>query len=210
MVTSGYSSLTVTAKSRGTTTITATADDVNMEVEATQDVSLSTVFRNADADALTNTAETSDFEIAEALEFQGTLTVIAIADGSTTITVTAKDSDGKQVSDAFDVSVSQPEVDHSEPTPVANLRCIAKTDQVAFLWDEPEWSGGELYACDYDLTLPTGKREQVRFRGFSVVNEPGDYQVGKETSISVKVVYELPDGSEVYSAAATLSCTVAE
>ena len=42
------------------------------------------------------------------------------------------------------------------------------------------------------------------------MNEPDDYQAGKEASISIKAVYELADGSEVYSAAVTLACTVAE
>ena len=96
------------------------------------------------------------------------------------------------------------------PSPATNLRCIAKTDQVAFLWDVPEWSGGKVYAYDLDLTMPDGKREQVRWRGYPVVNKPGAYQVGGEASIIVKAVYELDDGSEVISAAETLTCTFAE
>ncbi len=132
------------------------------------------------------------------------MTVIAVADGTATITVTVQDSDGNRVSDKFDVSVVGP------PSPAANLHCIAKTDQVAFLWDAPKWSGGEVYAYDYDLTLPTGKREQVRLHDSMVVNEPGEYQSETEASISVKVLYELADGNEVSSAAETLTCTVAE
>ena len=50
----------------------------------------------------------------------------------------------------------------------------------------------------------------VRLQGYPVVNEPGDYQAGTEASISVKVAYELADGSEMCSAASPLSCTVAE
>ena len=112
-----------------------------------QDISLSGVFSDADGDALTITADTSDFEVAEAILFQGTLTVIAVADGSATITVTAEDSDGNVVSDEFDVTVMGP------PSPVANLRCIAETGRVAFLWDAPEWSGGETYDYNYDYEL---------------------------------------------------------
>ena len=237
-VAADYSTLTVNALSRGTATVTATADDGNdgtvydaftvtvktapmvtsaigdmsMEAEDTQDVSLSAVFSDADGDSLTFTAESTDPDVVNAILFQGTLTVIAATDGSATITVTAEDSDGNTVSDAFEVSVAPAEVDHGEPTPVANLRCIATTDQVLFQWDTPQWSGGEVYAYDYDLTLPTGQRGQTRLVGFDfpLVRHQGDYQVGKETSISVKVVYELPDGSEVYSAAETLTCTVAE
>ena len=237
-VAADYSTLTVTAKSRGTATVTATADDGNggtvedaftvtvkaapvvasaigdmsLEVGDTRDVTLSAVFSDADGDALSFTAASTDLDMVNAILFQGTLTIIGATDGAETITVTAEDSDGNTVSDAFEVSVTPAEVDHGEPTPVANLRCIAKTDQVAFLWDEPEWSGGEVYAYDYDLTLPTGQRGQTRLVGFDfpVVRHQGDYQVGKETSISVKVVYELSDGSEVSSAAVTLTCTVEE
>ena len=95
-----------------------------------------------------------------------------------------------------------------EPPPVSNLRCVAKTDQVAFLWDAPRWSGGEPYAYDYDLTLPDGQGGQVRHRGFGVVNKPGAYQLGTEAGISVTAVYETPDLREVSSAEATLTCKI--
>ena len=39
------------------------------------------------------------------------------------------------------------------------------------------------------------------------VQRPADYQPGAEASVSVKAVYELPDGSGVYTAADTLACT---
>ena len=96
------------------------------------------------------------------------------------------------------------------PTPVSNLSCIASTDQVLFQWDVPEWSGAELYAYDYDLTLPDGRSQQVRLVGYPTVRERGEYQVDAQASISVKAVYELADESVVYSEAATLTCTVEE
>ncbi len=225
------SSLTVNAQALGTTTIMVTANDGNggtvedrftvtikaapavasaigdisgMEVEDTRDMSLSGVFSDADGDALTFTAGTSDSAVADAILFQGTLTVIAVADGTATVTVTAQDADGNTVSDSFDVTVVGP------PSPVTNLSCIASTGQVLFQWDVPEWSGAELYAYDYDLALPDGKRGQTRLSGYPLVRERGDYQVGKEASISIKAVYELADGSEVYSEAVALTCTVAE
>ena len=230
-VSADYSSLTVTAQAWGTTTVTVTANDgrggtvsdaftvtvkaapvvasaisdvSGMGVGDSQDVSLSGVFDDADGDALTFSADTSDPAIAEAFLFQGILTVAGLADGSATITVTAQDSDGNAVRDTFNVKVVGP------PTPVSNLSCIASTGQVLFQWDVPEWSGAEVYAYDYDLTLPDGRNQQVRLQGYPVVREPGDYQVGAEASISVKAVYELADGSEVSSEAASLSCTVAE
>ncbi len=229
-VAADHSSLTVTAQARGTATITVTANDgrggtvsdaftatvkaapvvtsaisdLNLEVADTQEVSLSTVFSDADGDALTYSADTSDSAVANAFPFQGTLTIVGLADGSATITVTAQDADGNAVSDTFDVKVVGP------PTPVSNLSCVAQTDWVLFQWDAPEWSGAELYAYDYGLTRPDGRSEQVRLRGYPLVRAKGDYQVGQDASISIKAVYELADESVVYSEAVELTCTVAE
>ena len=234
-VAADYSSLTVTAKGRGTATITVTADDGNggtvddtfaitvkaapvvasaigdvsgLEAGATQDVSLSGVFSDADNDALTITAVSSDTgKTTVSVAADGSkLTLAGVAQGTATITVTAEDSDGNRVSDAFDATVAGPS--EGLPSPAENLRCIAKTDQVAFLWDAPEWSGGEVYAYDYTLTMPGGSSETVRWVGYPVVNKPGEYQVGTEASISVKVVYELPDGDDVSSEAVALTCTI--
>ncbi len=229
-VASDGASLTVNAQSRGTATITVTANDgrggtvsdaftatvkaapvvtsaisdLNLEVADTQEVSLSTVFSDADGDALSFAADTSDSAVANAFPFQGTLTIVGLTDGSATITVTAQDADGNTVSDTFDVKVVGP------PTPVSNLSCVARTDWVLFQWDAPEWSGAELYAYDYDLTRPDGLRGQTRLQGYPVVREWGEYQVGQKASISVKAVYELADESVVYSEAATLTCAVGE
>ncbi len=236
-----YSALTVTANSRGTATITVTADDGNggtvsdtftvrvkaapvvastladvasLEVDATQEVSLSGVFSDADGDNLTITATSSGETIATATVAadQSKLTVAGVAEGTATITVTAEDSDGNRVSDEFDVSVAdaEAEVDQGGPSVVANLRCIAETKRVAFLWDAPEWSGGETYAYDYELTLPDGRSEAGRLIGGTLLLRPGEYQAGGEASVSVKAVYELADGKNVSSDAETLTCTVAE
>ena len=133
-VATDQSSLTVTAKSRGTATITVTADDGNggtvddsftvtvkaapvvasaigdvsgLEAESTQDVSLSGVFSDADGDALSVTATSSDETKATvSVASDGSkLTLAGVAEGTTTITVTAQDSDGNRVSDAFEVEV---------------------------------------------------------------------------------------------------------
>ena len=45
--------------------------------------------------------------------------------------------------------------------------------------DAPQWSGGEVYAYDYELTLPDGRTEGVRLRDSTVLNRPGEYQSGK-------------------------------
>ena len=242
-VASDGSSLTVTAKARGTATITATASDgkggtvddaftvrvkaapvvasaisdvSGLEVDATQEVSLAGVFRDADNDALTITAASSDdakATVAVAAD-QSKLTVTGVAEGTATITVTAQDSDGNRVSDAFEVEVveAETEAEGDAPTSVLNLRCIAETGWVAFLWDAPEWSGGETYAYDYQLTLPGGRSESGRLIGSTstLLYRPGSYPAGAETSVSVTAVYELPDGKQFSSAEATLTCTVRE
>ena len=240
-VASDYSSLTVNAQARGRSTITVTASDGNggtvldtftvtvkaapvvasaisdisgLEVGATQDVSLSGVFSDADGDPLRVTATSSDDAIATVtVASDGSkLTLAGVAGGRATITVTARDSDGNRVSDTFEVSVveAETEAEGDGPTPVLNLNCIAETDRVAFLWDAPEWSGGDLYAYDYRLTLPGGRSESGRLIGSTLLLRPGDYQQGAEASVSVKAVYETPDGKEVSSAEATRTCRVGE
>ena len=132
-----YSTLTVSARVRGTASITVTAADGNggtvedaftitvkaapvvasaitdvtgLEEGVTQEVSLSGVFNDADGDALTITAASSDETKATVTVAadQSKLTVAGVAEGTATITVTAQDSDGNRVNDAFDVSVVAP------------------------------------------------------------------------------------------------------
>ena len=88
----------------------ALSDVSGMPAETVREISLSGVFSDADGDTLTVTAQTSDFEVVEV--FVGTpgnednLVLLAVAEGSVTITVTAEDADGNTVSDTFDVSVA--------------------------------------------------------------------------------------------------------
>ena len=199
--------LTITAASSDETraTVSAAIADATIAHEGgTHTVSLSGVFDDADNDSLTVTAASSDEATATASVSSdvSSLTVNAQARGAVTITVTAQDADGNAVSDRFDVNVVGP------PTPVSNLGCVAQTGRVLFSWDVPEWFGAQVYA--YDLTRPDGKREQARLFGYPAVSAKGEYQAGQEASISVKAMYELADGSEVYSEAATLTCAVAE
>ena len=91
---------------------------------------------------------------------------------------------------------------------------LSSTDAASISWARkqlnipPEWSGGEVYSYDLDLTMPNGSSETVRWQGYPAVNKPGTYQAGTEASISVKVVYELPDGDDVSSEAVALTCTI--
>ena len=165
-VASDYSTLTVTAKARGTATITVTAADGNggtvsdtftvtvkaapvvasaiadltgLGAGSTQDVSLSGVFSDADGDALTITASSSDDARATVtVASDGSkLTVAGVAEGTATITVTARDSDGNRVSDAFDVSVVKaPEPEQQEdagPEP-ANVRVVPGDGTLTVSW----------------------------------------------------------------------------
>ena len=135
-VASDGSSLTVRAQARGAATITVTADDGNggtvddeftvtvkaapvvasaisdlsgLEVDGTQDVSMSGVFRDADGDSLTITASSSDETKAtvSVASDDSRLTLSGVAEGTATITVTARDSDGNTVSDTFDAPVAR-------------------------------------------------------------------------------------------------------
>ena len=133
-VAADYSTLTVTAKARGTTTITVTASDGTAEVsdtftvkvkaaptvasamadissltaEDSHQISPSNVFSDADGDTLTYTASSTDEDIAAAYIFFGDLLLIAVKPGKVTVTLTADDADGNQVSDAFEVTVTAP------------------------------------------------------------------------------------------------------
>ena len=142
-----YSSLTVSAQNRGTATVTVTADDGNggtvedtfkvtvraapvvasaiadvseLKIEAIHDVSLSGVFSDADGDALTVRASSSNESIATVAVAadQSKLTLTGKRMGTAVITVTAEDSDGNSVTDAFDVDVT---VVNSPPTVSAGI-----------------------------------------------------------------------------------------
>ena len=85
------------------------ADVSGLEVDATQEVSLAGVFNDADGDALTITAASSDDSVATVtVASNGSkLTVTGVAEGTAIITVTAEDADGNQVSDTFDAPVAR-------------------------------------------------------------------------------------------------------
>ena len=137
-----YSALTVSAQARGTATITVTASDGSggtvsdsftvrvkatptvataladvsgLEAGTTRDVSLTGVFDDADGDALTISAGSDDANVATATVAAdySSVTVAGVSEGTATITVVARDSDGNRVSDTFEVSVAKA----PEPTP---------------------------------------------------------------------------------------------
>ncbi len=177
-VAADHSTLTVTARARGTATVTVTAADgyggsvedsftvrvkaapvvasaiadiSGLEVDATQDISLSGVFSDPDGDALTVTAA-SDDDAKATVSLSGDyskLTVTGVAGGTATITVTAEDADGNRVSDAFDVTVtedtdSQFYEGEPVPGPVTGLQLTAEGVSLIVSWGAPAPdSGGE-------------------------------------------------------------------
>ncbi len=101
-------SFTVTVKA-APTVASAISDLSGLETGATREVSLSEVFSDADGDALTITAASSDETIATVVAATdgSKLTLTGVAESTATITVTAQDSDGNRVSDTFDVAVTK-------------------------------------------------------------------------------------------------------
>ena len=93
------------------TVASATGDISDLTAGDTRDVSLSGVFSDADGDALTITAGSSDDAVATVVVSadQSRLTLTGVAEGTATITVTAEDADGNRVSDAFEVTVAAPQ-----------------------------------------------------------------------------------------------------
>ena len=103
-------------QNRAPTVASAIGDITGMSVGDSRDIALSGVFSDADGDSLTYAVESSDQDVAWAYELQGTLTVLAVADGTATITVTAEDPDGERVSDQFSVTVAAPQQQNRAPT----------------------------------------------------------------------------------------------
>ena len=239
-VAADYSTLTVTANSRGTATITVTASDGNggtvsdsftvtvkaapvvaspladvtdLEEGSTEDVSLSGVFSDADGDALTIIAASSDDAKATVTVAadQSKLTVAGVAEGTVSITVTAQDSDDNRVSDTFDMAVTQapqPQKQAQPPGPVVSLELAAMEDSVTVSWQAPESGGApdryivHLKAKDGgkgETKRPGAKKTAVTFRNLDsgttykvwvrAQNEDGK---GERTHASITLPVETP------------------
>ena len=91
----------------GSPIVVSPLPDINLKGPEIRNFDLSVVFQDPDGDELTLSVVSSDTTIVVALWEPGTpLTVGGMDTGTATITVTAKDPDGNQVKDAFEVSVS--------------------------------------------------------------------------------------------------------
>ena len=112
----GTVSDTFTVTVKAAPAVASAIDDISsLGAGASQQVSLSGVFSDADADILSYSASSSNSAVATVSKRTDDktnavtgLTVVGVAEGTATITVTARDSDGNEVSDSFDVTVKPP------------------------------------------------------------------------------------------------------
>ena len=105
----------------GLSTTFDTSSLSGFETGATQDVSLTGVFSDADGDGLTlGTASSNSAAAVVSVAFDySRLTVTVVIEDTATVTVTARDSDGNTASGAFEVSVV--EAQQQEQKPYADL-----------------------------------------------------------------------------------------
>ena len=132
-VAKGTSNVTVTATDPGGLTATqtfqftvpnrdpetvGTIPDQTVEVDETTTVDLTSFFKDPDGDPLTYAVASSRSAVARGSVSGSTLTVSAVAPGTATLTVTARDNDGASVTQRFDVTVPQP---NRAPRPVGTI-----------------------------------------------------------------------------------------
>ena len=116
----------------------AIADISGLEVEALRDISLSGVFADGDGDALTITASSSYEAVMVAFVApDNTPSILALAQGTETITVTAQDPDGNRVVDAFDVTAVQAPQPQPEPEQAPSAKYAALIAKVTQWRNDP-------------------------------------------------------------------------
>ena len=90
----------------------------SMKVGITRTLDASTYFGDPDLDELTFSAESSDTDVLTATVTGNDLALVAVAEGSATVTVTAEDPDGLSASTEFQATVA-PAPDENKPPYVA-------------------------------------------------------------------------------------------
>ncbi len=237
-VSADYATLTLSAQARGSATITVTANDGNggsvvdaftvtvkaapvvanaiadvseLAVDATHEISLSGLFADADGDALTVSATTSDSAVVHVSNTidpsTGSATAITVTGvdfGTATITVTARDSDGNSVSDEFDVTVpaAQEQQAAELPGPVVGLELTASAENsVIVRWSAPETGGapkGYIVHLKPEngkkgsgkIKRPKAKKTQVKFNNL---------QSGQTYEVWVRAQNEAGKGERIHA-----------
>ncbi|MEM9390679.1 MAG: hypothetical protein AAGA02_09400, partial [Bacteroidota bacterium] len=89
----------------------------------TEIIDLSNVFSDADNDALTYTASSSNIDIATVFVSETSLTIVEVGVGTSTITVTANDQNGGSVSNDFELSIDEAITFSDELTIIFDQAC---------------------------------------------------------------------------------------
>ena len=160
------------------------------------------MFSDADGDSLTVSATSSDETKATvSVASDGSkLTLAGVAEGTTTITVTAQDSDGNQVSDSFAVSVEPEEAEQSAPSgaptvvsPLADLSMeVVKYRRISLagVFTDPDGDDLTISAAASDYSVVAVLRNGTTLT-----------VVGKsEGTATITVTAEDPDGNTVSDA----------
>ena len=141
-------------------TTVGTISDVTVMVDGmrTSTMAASSYFSDADGDTLTITASSGDDTVATAMvNTNGMIVVTGVAVGSTTVTVTADDSNGGMVLQTFMVTVEAADTTPTAPSGVmANIDATAPdgTDVIVTWTDgaNAEGHGVLLFTADFSLT----------------------------------------------------------
>ena len=103
--------VTAAAANRAPAVVSAIADISGLDPEDSRQVRLDGVFDDADGDTLEITVRSWNTTVATVslASDSGSLTVTAVGEGTAAITLTAKDGNGRRVTDRFTVTVGAPE-----------------------------------------------------------------------------------------------------